>query len=92
MFEPPGYDTLNVLREGKIIDLDGGLFKVKGHGEVSVGDIYIGKEVREVNGWITPVGNGYPFDIRECVAVEMVEGVEAMYKVPAYCLHRVVAG
>ena len=77
------YKSLNVLRSGKVIDVDS--IKVRMvEGEICEGDLYVGERnsgpklltCRSVNvmfGYVSPIENGYCFDIHECVRVEMIE-------------------
>lgn len=89
----PGHETLRKLREGEVVDLEGLLFVMDGDGAVAAGDTYIGarntvdiytcRSVNAEQGWVNPVGTGYPFDTSECIKVREADaGASADYTVP----------
>jgi hypothetical protein len=88
----PGYETLRMLRAGKVVELDGLLFS-KDNGDLNIGDTYIGArntvDVYTCKGfgpgreWVIPEGIGYCFDLQDCVKVRLAYlAITADYVVP----------
>lgn len=84
----PGHATLRALRSGDIVDLDGSGVLVRiVPGDLAPGDDYVGarntvnlltvdrivSEDNWVGGYVIPVETAYPFDLTECVKVEIVD-------------------
>ena len=75
------YPTLKRLRAGETIEIEGALVRMAS-GDLAPGDMYIAernsgphlafvKSIHE-DGWVIPNSNIYPFDLHECVKVELV--------------------
>lgn len=77
------YLTLKALVKGEIIEFEGLQLK-KAEGDLVPGDIYIAERngppklltvgrINEDRGWVHPTTMDYPFNLSECVKVELVD-------------------
>lgn len=79
----PGHETLDKLRRGEIVNIDGIDLIMDGDGTVLPGDLYIGarntvrlltcEAIDEWKGLVWPTTTDYPFNIGECVKVREAE-------------------
>ena len=74
-------NLIQSLKQGNSVEFEGVTLRMAGNGQISPGDTYLAqrntvqlltcRRTIQSEGWIVPKEVAYPFDIHECVAVEI---------------------